>query len=169
MSFLYPTRLFRHISDIPVSLLKAWEIQVVVLDVDNTLTTHNNPMPDEKAMAWLEEMKNHGFRLVILSNNRGERVRLFAQCLGLEYTANAMKPLPKGFGETARRMQVVPEEMVVVGDQIFTDILGANLFGCRSILVEPIQPETNWFFRLKRQLEKGILKGYRKLQQEKRK
>jgi len=105
-------------------------------------------------------MKERGYPLAILSNNRTHRVRSFALQFGLDYTANAMKPLPGGFKEIARRWGKQPEEIALVGDQIFTDVLGANLFGCKCILVSPLQEESDVLFQIKRWMEKRILRQY---------
>jgi len=162
MSVLYPDLRLQRASELHDEQLSFWRVNTLVLDVDNTLTTHNNPVPDQDILRWLEQMKQAQYRLVILSNNSAERVEPFARLLGLDYTANAMKPLAKGFRETARRLGVTAPEMAVVGDQIFTDILGGNLFGARTVLVEPMEPEKSWPFRLKRRLEHGILENYDK-------
>lgn len=113
-------------------------------------------------LAWLEKMRAHGIRLVIVSNNNDRRIRPFAEQLGLAYTANALKPLVFGFRRTAKKMGLSGRQIAVVGDQIFTDILGGNRFGAVTILVEPLQPETGLFFRLKRRLELRVLRRYRK-------
>lgn len=160
MSIFYPDLVLRHVSDLCADTLHAWGVKAVLLDVDNTLTTHNNPNPGDKIKAWLDEMKNAGFHLVILSNNYEKRVKPFAEKLALDYTAYALKPLGKGFRETAARLGVEAGEMVMIGDQIFTDVLGGNLFGARTVLVDPIEPEGSAGFRLKRALEKSILRSY---------
>jgi len=162
MPRLHPDLWLHRVTRLTPGQLQSWGTKVLILDVDNTLTTHNNPVPDQDILRWLEQMKQAQYRLVILSNNSAERVEPFARLLGLDYTANAMKPLAKGFRETARRLGVTAPEMAVVGDQIFTDILGGNLFGARTVLVEPMEPEKSWPFRLKRRLEHGILENYDK-------
>jgi len=162
MSIFFPDILLRRISDITPALLEEWGIRALVLDVDNTLTTHNNPFPDADVLRWLAGMKERGMALVILSNNSPRRVKAFADSLGLDFTARAAKPLAKGFRETARRLGLAPGRMAMVGDQIFTDVLGGNLYGARTILVEPMEPEKHWGFRLKRRLERPILRSYLK-------
>lgn len=160
MSRFFPDILLRRVTDLSPEQLERWGAKVLVLDVDNTLTTHNNPVPDADVLRWLDEMKALGYRLVILSNNSPARVRPFARLLELDFTANAWKPLKKGFRETAVRLGAAPGDMVVVGDQIFTDVWGGNRFGARTVLVEPMEPEKSFGFRLKRVLEQGILRGF---------
>lgn len=160
LGLLHPTRRFRRIWEITAPMLDGMGVGTLILDVDNTLTTHNNPQPDEKVLAWISEMKGHGIQLVLLSNNHYKRVAPFARTLEMEFTANALKPLGKGFRKACRHMKARPEETGVVGDQVFTDILGGNLFGAKTFLVEPMEEEGGFFFRLKRALELRVLKNY---------
>lgn len=160
MSIFYPGVMLRRVSDISPEQLDALGISALILDVDNTLTTHNNPIPDADVLKWLDIMRGHGIKLMIASNNSSTRIKPFAGKLGMDYVAWAAKPLPVGFLRVSRRMGLKPENFGVVGDQIFTDTLGGNLFGAKTFLVEPMQPETGFFFRLKRKIEIPIKKAY---------
>ena len=162
MSVLYPHFDFHRIYEIPVSFWKDRGITALLLDVDNTLTTHNNPRPHEQILDWLANQQEAGLRVMILSNNRQERVAPFAARLGLEYIASAAKPLPGRLRRALAALGVSPKETALVGDQIFTDVLCGRLTGCLSVLVEPMEPESGRLFRFKRGLEKGILRRYRK-------
>lgn len=162
MPLFYPTIMLHRVSNITPEMLKKRGIKALILDADNTLTTHNNPVPHPDVLGWLDKMKKHGFRLVMVSNNNQKRILPFAKKLGIEFTANAMKPLTFGFTRTAKRLGLAPRSIAVVGDQLFTDILGGNLFGAMTILVEPMEPETGIFFRFKRKIEKRMLIAYRK-------
>ena len=160
MAIFRPTYALKKITDITPSALKKRGIKALVLDVDNTLTTHNNPAPAEGVPEWIEEMKSAGIKLIIVSNNNAERVTPFAEMLGLHFVPNGAKPLPVGFKRAAaelRALGVPKNRIAAVGDQIFTDILGANLAGIRSIFVYPIEPETSLPFRFKRAVEKPLL------------
>jgi len=161
MPRLHPDLWLHRVTRLTPGQLQSWGTKVLILDVDNTLTTHNNPVPDGDVLEWLERMKELGLRLVILSNNNARRVGPFAEALGLEYTADAWKPLKKGFREITRMTGVAPEEMAMVGDQIFTDVWGGNRFGARTVLVEAMEPESHWGFRLKRVLEQAVLRNYK--------
>lgn len=142
---------------ISADMLKAYNIKGLILDLDNTLTTHDNPIPAEKVGAWLEIMRQNNISMMIVSNNHYERVKPFADNLGLEFVCDGKKPLSKGFNEAQKRMNIPFENIAAVGDQIFTDILGANLKRIKSIYVFPIQHETTAFFKLKRFLEKPFI------------
>ncbi len=160
MAIFRPTYALKKITDITPSALKKRGIKALILDVDNTLTTHNNPTPAEGVPGLIEEMKSAGIKLIIVSNNNTERVTPFAEMLGLHFVPNGAKPLPIGFKRAAAELRAagVPKNRIAaVGDQIFTDILGANLAGIRSIFVYPIEFETSLPFKLKRAAEKPLL------------
>lgn len=160
MSLLYPTLYLPSITRLQPKQLERWGVRGLILDVDNTLTTHDNPQPHPEVLLWLEQMRSAGISMMILSNNHPPRVEPFAELLELPFTADAAKPLPKGFRRAAARLGLPREQIAVVGDQIFTDILGGNFFGTKTVLVEPIQLEATWFFRVKRRLERSILRNY---------
>ncbi len=159
MALFYPTMYRRRITDITVADLHALGVKGILLDVDNTLTTHDNPALDAAVSAWLQRMGQEGFLLTVVSNNHDERVRPFAETIGLHYQARAAKPLPRGYRAAAKAMGVPLGQCVAVGDQIFTDILGANLSGVKSVLLEPIEPEiAQKFIVFKRRLERVLLR-----------
>ena len=159
---LFPKQMVHRVTDISPMDLKSNGIRGLILDIDNTLTTHDNPIPSEGVSAWLDSVRSNGIQMLVLSNNHAPRVEPFAKILGLDYIAEGKKPLSTGFKRCAATLGMRKAELCIVGDQIFTDILGGNLFGCYSILVEPIQPESTAFFKFKRFLEKIILFFYRK-------
>lgn len=162
MALFYPTMYRRRITDISVADLANMGVSAVLLDVDNTLTTHDNPHITEAVNAWLCNMRAAGMRLIIVSNNSDERVAPFAQALEMPYTAHACKPLPKGYREAAAAVGMPLSACVAIGDQIFTDILGANLSGIKSILLEPIEPEIEQkFIVFKRKIERILLANKR--------
>ena len=161
MSQFYPTMTCNSITQITVPMLQRLGVKALILDVDNTLTTHNNPFPQGEILKWLQQMRANQVAMVLVSNNRSRRVSEFAKKLGMDYTANAMKPLTHGFRKTADKLGLEPAEIAVVGDQIFTDVWGGNRFGAVTILTRPISLEGGAFFRLKRQVELRILRKYR--------
>lgn len=158
MSLFYPTLYCRRITDVTAEDLRRMGVCAILLDVDNTLTIHDAPDLTDEVKAWLATMKAEGFSLVVVSNNKPERVAPFAEKIGLAFQAHAHKPLPSGYRKAAEMMGVAKGECVAIGDQIFTDILGANLAGMKSILLEPIQPEVEQkFIVFKRKFERILL------------
>ena len=152
-----PTYVFDRVGQITPEFLKRKRIKGLILDLDNTLTTHNNPVPPKSSLDWLDAMKRAGIRLMIVSSNHSPRVMPFAEQLGLEFEAEGKKPLTFGYSRAIKRMGLANREVAAVGDQIFTDVLGSNLKGIRSIFVFPIEPETSLPFRFKRACEKPFL------------
>ena len=187
MGKLTPDFRFHRVYEITGEWMEQHQLKALVLDVDNTLTTHNNPVPDAAVVQWVERMRLSDIPMVILSNNHEERVKPFADQLGLPFVSDGAKPLKMGLSrclallthETAIRQEAAakdairrgvrsaaslppalfPNQIAVVGDQLFTDILGGIRCGMTTILVDSIEPETGRFFRLKRWLERRILSG----------
>lgn len=155
---LFPSFYVSRIYDIDLDALKSQGITLLILDVDNTLTTHNNPDLQEPVRLWLEKAREKGFERLILSNNSAERVAPFAQKLGLLYESNGKKPLKGGFLRVFARFDVRPCQAAVIGDQVFTDILGGNRAGAVTFLTRPIELEPMLFFKLKRALERVVLR-----------
>lgn len=158
MALFYPTLYRRRITDVTTEDLRRMGVRGILLDVDNTLTTHDAPDLTDQVKEWLATMQQEGFLLIIVSNNKPERVAPFAEKIGLPFAALAHKPMPSGYKKAAVTLGVPKKECVVIGDQIFTDIMGANLAGIASVLLEPIQPEVEQkFIVFKRKLERVLL------------
>ena len=162
MPVLQPKVMVRRVTDLDEEFFQSRGIRAVVLDVDNTLTTHSNPVPAPGIPEWIGRMKAAGLELTILSNNYRERVEPFARRLGMDFVSMACKPLTIGLTRACRRYGLKPRQVCLVGDQIFTDIVGGNLKGVLTVLVEPYELEHKWSFRLKRRLERPIIRRYRK-------
>ena len=136
----------------------------IIFDIDNTLVGHNQPA-DRRAVHLIAVLKDIGFSINILSNNKEPRVKAFADQVGADdYLYLANKPLPKGYRRAMWRMGLKRHQMLVIGDQLFTDICGANLAGMHTILVEPVK---KWHEEIqiiaKRLLEAPILFAYNKI------
>lgn len=158
MALFFPTLYRRRISDVTVHDMQKLGVNGILLDVDNTLTTHDAPDLSAEVNAWLQKMKEYGYALIIVSNNKPQRVAPFAEKIGLPFFALARKPLPFGYRSAAKQMDVDVKSCVAIGDQIFTDIMGANLSGMKSILLEPIQAEVDQkFIVFKRKIERPLL------------
>ncbi len=133
----------------------------ILFDIDNTLVEHGQPATD-RARELFRRLEELGFAVCIISNNKDYRVRPFAQEVEAEYVYKAGKPSPRGYLEGMEKMGTRPENTLFVGDQIFTDIWGANRAGIYSILVKQIAKHEEIQIILKRKLEKLVLMGYRR-------
>lgn len=160
MALFAPTVIFRGVDAITPEYLQKNGIRALILDVDNTLTGHGSQELPPQVAAWLEQMKKAGVGLMIASNNFEGRVAPFAARLGLGHCSFCCKPSPFGLARARRALGVEKEEIALVGDQIFTDALGANLYGIRVLLVQPMYADTKWTIRLKRRLETPVLDRY---------
>ena len=154
---LIPKVWFHRITEIPAEFFQKQGIRLVALDVDNTLTTHDNPVPAEGVEAWLSSMQESGIIFVILSNNKAKRVASFAEKLRLPFVARACKPLTFGLTRAMKCYGVKKNEIAIIGDQLFTDVLCGNLKGITSVLVTPFELEKHGFLKTKRILEKPLL------------
>ena len=137
--------------------------RAVVLDVDNTLVGHDEPA-DERAISFFRNLRAIGFRTCILSNNDEPRVKPFADAVDSLFVCRAAKPSPKGYQKAMRLCGSTKETTLFMGDQLFTDIWGANRAGIRSILVKPMKKDILLQIRLKRYGEKIIMPFYRRYQ-----
>lgn len=156
-----PTIKLDGITEISVELLKKFSIKALILDVDNTLSTHHGEQLTDGLEDWLSLMKNSGIVLVVLSNSKRKRVEPFAGKIGLDFISLGMKPLPFGYLRALKRLGFSRKNTAIVGDQIFTDILGGKIVGVKTVLLTPILPEDGWSFKLRRRLEKLIIKKFK--------
>lgn len=157
MPFLLPRKRILRLVDIDAVFMREHGLEAVLLDIDNTMALHDDPEPAPGVREWIAAMLREGFRLIIVSNNSSQRVADFAHSLGLGFVGKAQKPLAKGFRRACRELRVKPSEALVVGDQIFTDILGGNLCGAYTVMVEPLGEHETDFIKFKRRLERPLL------------
>ncbi len=128
------------IYDIDLSALKTAGIRLLLADLDNTLVPYGVPLPTDEVRAWNERLKEAGVTLFVLSNNRhADRPRIFSEGLGIPFIGHAGKPKSGSFFKAMEQMGVTAEQTAIVGDQIFTDILGGSRAGVTTILVKPIR------------------------------
>jgi HAD superfamily phosphatase (TIGR01668 family) len=137
-------------------------VKGIVLDIDNTLEPYENALPGEHVVAWLNSLKAAGIKAAIVSNNHRERVDLFNGEISLPAYSKAKKPFKKNILNAMRDMGTEPENTILMGDQVFTDVWGAHNAKIRAILVLPIKDKRDIFTKFKRLLEKPILKKYEK-------
>lgn len=159
---LIPDYLFRRVWDIPAEFLQEQGIRGLILDIDNTLTFDHAPEVPERTSQWLEKIRRAGVKAAIVSNNREARVRPFAEKCGLAYVAEALKPRKTGFERSCAALGETAKTIAVIGDQLYTDVLFGNRFGCTTILVEPMGPDLLWYVKAKRVLEKPFMPQIRR-------
>lgn len=157
----YPKRLAPSSYDIDYEKLYTEGYRGILFDIDNTLVEHGaNATPRAiELFAWLKEI---GFQTCLISNNSEERVSRFNKKIGANYIYNANKPFTKNYRKACQIMGTSIRNTVFVGDQLFTDVYGANCIGMMTYLVKPIHPKEEIQIVLKRKLERIVLYFYRR-------
>ena len=145
---------YKTIYDIPPDFFAEHGISAILSDIDNTLIPYEEEEPGEHIRAWLDALARQGIRVAVASNNRRPRVEKFNQTLGLFAVSNAAKPSRRAVKAVLSHFGIGREQLCLIGDQIFTDVMAAKRAGCMCILVEPIRDKRDPFTRLKRYLER---------------
>lgn len=162
-----PDYFVKTVYDIDFDRLYKEGISNIIFDIDNTLITYDEDKADEKLRALIRNLRNTGYKIYILSNGHSERAKIFAEDLEMVFQGDAFKPSQKGYKRLENEYGVKACETVMIGDQLFTDIWGANRFKCKSVLVVPLKTSNEpGFVKFKRFLEKPVLKRIQKRQTE---
>ena len=156
MAFFKPDYFIDSLSELPAELLLRNNIKLLLIDIDDTLTKDRSQNIDSQTLDWILSMQKSGLKLFLISNNFYRRVRPFADKVSLPFIYLSCKPLPVGFLWALIKTHIKRENTLIIGDQIFTDILGANLVGVKSVLVEPKSTSKKFFMKFKRTIETHI-------------
>ena len=132
------------LTDIQPAWLKQNRIQLLMLDFDNTIVPYTTDVPTQEVVAWFRLMNTSDIPICVVSNSHNDRVPKFCAAYGLDCITHAKKPFPKGIRQCLAKYQIPAKNCALVGDQIFTDTLGANGCGVRAILVKPIDNHNFW-------------------------
>lgn len=156
----YPNLYCKNVMAITMDILQENNIKGLILDVDNTLIDIDRNM-DPKVKDWVDELKKNGIKMCIVSNtNKVDKVKKVSETLDLPYFYFAKKPFKGGFKKAKELLQLEYENIAAVGDQIMTDVVGANRCKIFSILVEPISEKDIFITKVKRPIEKLIINRY---------
>lgn len=157
LKLFLPSEHVKSIFDIKGADLKARGIKGVITDLDNTLVEWDRPSATPELIKWFEELQKHGILVTIVSNNKLKRVKDFSDPLSIPFIYEARKPLGRAFRKAASDMGLKKEEIVVIGDQLLTDVFGGNRSGLHTILVVPVAQSDGFFTRFNRKVERRIL------------
>lgn len=138
MRLLQPDRYYTSIHAVDLTSLREAGIDALLIDLDNTLLPRDTNLVPEEVCEWAARLEEMGFRACLVSNNWHERVFGVARQLGFELVPKALKPFPWAFRRGMRLLDATPRRTAVVGDQLFTDVLGGRLVGCTTVLVDPL-------------------------------
>ena len=141
---LLPKVIAEQVTDLTPEFLSASGIRLLMLDFDNTIVPYTTDVPSEETIRWLSDMKNCQIQICVVSNSKRDRVKIFCNRFGIPCITHARKPGTAGIRQCLERFGCKPEQAALVGDQIFTDTLGANCAGVTSILVRAIHNHNFW-------------------------
>lgn len=167
-NFLKPSFYFHSIHDLPIEFYNENNIKVVLFDIDNTLEPYATPIPSDKTAKLFSSLRENGILISVISNNHEPRVKKFCETLDVNYSYESGKPSPKKIRQAISDLGANSSEAVLVGDQLFTDIWGANNAKIMSIFVDRINSDESLFIKMKRVLEIPFVssikrKGYGKI------
>jgi|SRR5579872_764052 len=151
----WPDRYAARVSEISVPELVGEGVRGVIVDLDNTLVGYRERHPTAEVSSWVDRATQAGLKIVIVSNNVRAWVEEIATHLRVSFVHKAAKPLPMGFGKALKQLGTSRAQTIVIGDQLFTDVLGAKLYGLRVILTEPLIRE-HAFMRFVRRIERVL-------------
>lgn len=157
LQLLQPQLFVQSIYDIDLDGLVARGMQGLILDLDNTLVGWNQPAASEELIEWLKNVRHHNLKTCIVSNNMSRRVEQFGRGVGVMTIGRAGKPGRRAFRLAMLKMGTRHHQTAVVGDQVFTDILGGNRLALFTILVQPMNEREFWTTQLVRRIERAFL------------
>ena len=157
----YPKYVYEKVEDIPYDILKRDGIKLIVMDMDNTLIDSKGTFSKE-LKKWIKDIKSKGINLYIVSNSFSQKkVKRISKELGVKYFYRASKPSVKGFKKVCESFpDISKKEILMIGDQLFTDVFGGNRYNINTLLVKRISKKEIWISKIKRPIEKLILNHY---------
>ena len=158
MAIFRPKQILKIFTDFDASYYRKQGFEAVFLDIDNTIAIPDTGTCDERAEKFILNLREHGFNVLIFSTNHLERVKMFIRDIDAEIWFWAGKPLPFAYWLACLKLKTRPSKTIVLGDQILTDILGANLSGCYGIYSKQLQEKDTPTTARNRKIEKLIWK-----------
>lgn len=159
MAFFRPTWSVKAIYGLTPESLRKHGIKAILTDLDNTLIAWNNPDGTPELRRWLNSMQDAGITVMVVSNNNHNRIAHALRHIQLPFVSRALKPLPVGINRALKQLKLNKDAVVMVGDQLMTDMIAGNVAGIRTILVAPIVETDAWNTQLNRLLEKVVFLG----------
>lgn len=159
-----PKNVVNKFNDLDFSKLYEKGFRIIISDLDNTLAPYTMETPNDELKEKIKQIKEIGFKIYLISNNKKERIEHFQKCLSVDgYLASAKKPHPKRLKNYLKELNLESELIIALGDQLVTDILGFNRLNLYSVLVKTIDKKTQkWYTKINRLREKQILKKIKK-------
>lgn len=168
LHYLTPDYVFDNIYEITPDFLISKGIKGALIDIDGTVASHRVENPSQQLCKYIKSLENCGIKVIFLSNNNYKRVGIFSSQVGIKSISKAKKPLKKGFKNGSELLNIPLKNIVVIGDQIFTDVFGGNLTGALTCKVQSIDIEEFWI-KLRYQFERYFVKrALKKMQEDKK-
>ena len=160
-----PTWYSKSIYDIDLAKLSSLNVKYILSDLDNTIAGYDELEASEKSIEWNKMLKEQGFKIYLVSNNNDTRIKEFSKKFNINgYLSKARKPFTKRLEKFLKANNINKEEVISIGDQIVTDIVGFNSLGVDTILVKTInQKKQKWYTKINRSREKRILRKIKKV------
>ena len=155
-----PTWFSDSIYTLDLDFLKGQNIRYILVDLDNTLAPYNIPLPDDRTKNLVRQFKEKGFEFIIVSNNNGKRVHLYASNLNVKYVSGALKPFTRNIKKYLANNNMDINECVMIGDQLMTDIKCACRMNCKCVLTNPLSTDESWVTYINRKIDQKYRKKY---------
>jgi HAD superfamily phosphatase (TIGR01668 family) len=166
--YFMPDKIYNNVYEIDFDGLLEKGVKGLIFDIDNTLVSYRQPEPTAEVTELMRSLRDKGFSVCFVSNNKKERVDLFNQDFKFPAFAEAGKPLKKYMKRALEAMGAAGNQAAIIGDQLFTDVCAGKRMDMLALFVYPIEPVETLFFKAKRALEKPIIKKYRRLENAKK-
>ncbi len=154
MGLLQPFIRVSSIYELTIDYFRENGISYILVDLDNTLLPWESTELSQDTLDWVDRMRDNGLKVCVITNSKKDRATKVMSAHDIPVVWNALKPFPMGYYRAGRRIDAKKKATVVIGDQLFTDVMGANIAGYKSILVEPFSSVEYWWTRFARKLEK---------------
>jgi len=165
ISLVTPNLQIDNVLELTVDRVRSLQLDGLLLDMDCTLKDYHERQCNPAVIQWIRTLSSSGIQLCILSNAKLERLMPLVETIGIPFVAKAFKPLPFGCKAGLQKLQISAGRTAMVGDQLFSDVLAGRLAGLYTILVRPTSLEEPWFTRIKRPMERRVLRRINHSQQ----
>ncbi len=162
LKLFLPSEYVKNVYQITPEILKERGVKGIITDLDNTLIEWDRPSATPELIRWLKEMQDNGIKVTVVSNNNEKRVKFFSDPLQIPFIPKARKPMGGAFRRALKEMKLQPEDVVVIGDQLLTDVLGGNRLGLYTILVIPVASSDGFMTRFNRKVERRIMNNFKR-------
>ena len=161
-TYFMPNDYVQSVFQIDIEKLANYGFKGIITDLDNTLVGWDVKTPTKEIQEWFKKANDLGLTITIVSNNNEKRVSVFSKDLDVDFIFKARKPMGRAFKKAIQHMNIKPEETIVIGDQMLTDVLGGNNNGLYTIMVVPVKKTDGFLTRLNRIIERRLLNYFKR-------